>query len=179
MRANVGGLAVALLANCFVPAFAQPQVSVGEPPAAVESQDGWTSDSAGHAHALSETKCPLESDAFKQVRFSGAAEPNIIGTCLYEDAMGTGDAGITVRRYMQGVGDSPDAIANDRLLMEPNPTRGAPLFTVRIDPVMFDDGKRGARMTITKMRGGLLIDCFAVDADFANAGAKIAALCAK
>lgn len=168
MRAQRGALAFALLANCFAGA-----------PASSQSQDGWTTDSNGPAHALSETKCPRESDGFKTVRFSGPAEPNILGTCLYEDAMGTGDAGIRVRRYMAGVGETPEAIANDRMLMEPDPRNGAPLFTVRIAPLTFADGKRGARLTITKIRGGLLIDCYAEDADFGNATAKVAALCGK
>ena len=168
MRATSGALISLILASAFSGALAQ----------SVES-DGWTSDAAGFAHAESQTHCPADSDGFKPATLTRFVEPNILGTCLYEDAMGTGDAGVRVRRYMAGVGESEEAIRNDRMLMEPDPAHGAPLFTVRIVPLTFVDGKRGGRLTITKVRGGLLIDCYAEDADFGNATAKVAALCGK
>lgn len=168
MRIPSAGLALATLLTGFAAALAQP---VESPP------DGWTMDAIGFAHAESLTRCPFESDGFKRVRISGAQAPGVIGTCAYEDAMGTGDAGLRVRRYVPGAGDNAEAIDNDRALMEPDPVQGAPLFTVRIVPFAPGDAKKGARIIITKVRGGLLIDCYAEDADFGGATAKIAAVC--
>ena len=92
---------------------------------------------------------------------------------------GTGDAGVRVRRYAPGQGENSEAAGNDRALMEPRAGRASPLFTVRIEPLEVADGKRGARVVVTKTRNGLLIDCFGEDADFASATAKIAGVCGK
>ena len=176
MHATLGALAAVFLASSFAGAHAQGTESAPAQSAANQSPDGWTKDAGGgFAHVSSETKCPLESDGFKTLLFSGAAEPNIVGICHYADAMDTGDAGIRLRRYLAGVGESPEAIANDRMLIEPG-SNGPPLFTVRIAPLTVN-GKSGARLTITKVRGGLLVDCYAEDVDFNNATAKVAALC--
>lgn len=179
MRAAFGMIA-ALSLGLMAPGFAQtPEDNASPPGAPASGPEGWSFGDGGPAHAASGVRCPAQSDGFKPVALSGPAEPNILGICLYEDSLGTGDAGVRVRRYLPDVGETPEAIANDRLLMEPRPGAAAPLFTVRIEPFTAGDGKRSARVTITKTGNGLLIDCFADDADFGAATAKIAGVCGK
>jgi hypothetical protein len=141
--------------------------------------EGWTAGADGPVHAESGTQCPALSDGFKPVELLASSDPNILGTCAYADNLGTGDAGVRVRRYAPGQGENSEAAGNDRALMEPRAGRASPLFTVRIEPLEVADGKRGARVVVTKTRNGLLIDCFGEDADFASATAKIAGVCGK
>ena len=84
----------------------------------------------GMQHDASNTLCPPQLMGFDDLRFQPAMSANVLGTCIYVDDSGTGDAGVQVRRYVPGVGVSREAIGNDRELMEPDPRRGAPLFTV-------------------------------------------------
>jgi hypothetical protein len=177
MRAASGRIA-ALMLGFLEPGFAQT-LPENSPPAITPGPEGWTFGADGPVHTESGTVCPAESDGFNPVALSGPSEPNILGICYYEDSLGTGDAGVRVRRYLRDVGETPEAIANDRLLMEPRPGEPPPLFTVRIEPFTSGGVKRSARVTITKMVHGLLVDCFAEDADFGAATAKIAGVCGK
>ncbi len=118
----------------------------------------WTMPPEGAMHAASGTRCLAQVSGFSAMQFTGAAEPNILGTCVYVDDTGTGDAGITVRRYLPGVGESWTEIENDRALIEPDPRQGAPLFMARMGPATLRDGKMGGRITITRLRNGYLVD---------------------
>jgi hypothetical protein len=137
----------------------------------------WTMPPDGTLHEASGTKCLAEVKGFDRMEFSGAADP-VLGTCIYIDDTGTGDAGVRVRRYLPGVGGSRTEIENDRTLMEPDPNIGAPLFTVRMGAATTRDGKMGGRLTITKVRNGYLVDCFAEGATLQVASAKMALICA-
>jgi len=139
---------------------------------------GWTVDQGQAIHQASTTKCPAELPGFNALIFTGPAEPNVLGTCTYKDSSGMGDAGIQVRKYMRDVGETRDAIVNDRTLMEPHPGADAPFMMVRIDPITTRDGKNGGRMVITKTRGGLLIDCFGEGESVEKVSAKIGLFCA-
>jgi hypothetical protein len=139
---------------------------------------GWKMDSGAAIHEASTTRCPAELPGFTALIFTGPAEPNILGTCTYKDSAGTGDAGLQVRKYARGVGESRDAINNDRMLMEPRPGAEIPFMMVRMAPITTRDGKSGGRMVITKTRGGLLIDCFGEAESLEKASEKIGLFCA-
>jgi hypothetical protein len=138
---------------------------------------GWKMDGGAALHEGSTTKCPAELPGFHALIFTGPAEPNILGTCTYKDNADGGDIGIQVRRYMRDVGETRDAIVNDRTLMEPRSGANAPFMMVRITPITTRDGKSGGRMVITKTRGGLLIDCFGEAESLEKASAKIGLFC--
>jgi hypothetical protein len=138
---------------------------------------GWKMEGSAALHAASTTKCPAELTGLGALIFTGPVEPNILGTCTYKDNADGGDAGIQVRRYMRNVGESRDAIQNDRMLMEPRAGADVPFMMVRFTPITTRDGKRGGRMVITKTRGGLLIDCFGEGESLEKVSAKIGLFC--
>jgi len=148
--------------------------------AAVEAMTkaGWKMDAGAALHDPSTTKCPAALPGFDALIFTGPVEPNILGTCTYKDGAGGGDTGIQVRRYMRDVGESRDAIRNDRGLMEIRPGASPPFMMVRFEPITTRDGKRGGRVIITKTRGGLLIDCFGEGESLEKASEKIGLFCA-
>jgi hypothetical protein len=137
---------------------------------------GWRMDSGTAVHEASSTKCPADLPGLEALIFTGPLGPNVLGTCTYKDSTGAGDTGIQVRRYIRDVGESRDAIQNDRTLMEP---RGSnpPFMTVRFQQITTRDGKRGGRVIITKTRGGLLIDCFGEGESLEKVSNKIALFC--
>jgi hypothetical protein len=137
---------------------------------------GWRIDSGEAQHEASSTTCPAELPGFEPLIFTGPVEPNVLGTCTYKDSAGGGDTGIQVRRYIRDVGESREAIQNDRSLMEPRGA-GAPFMAVRFQPITTRDGNRGGRVVITKMRGGLLIDCFGEGDSLEKASSKISLFC--
>jgi hypothetical protein len=157
-------------------AFAQSP-SHGSAAADEMAKAGWKMDGGAAFHEASTTKCPAELPGFNALIFTGPAEPNILGTCTYKDSSGMGDAGIQVRKYMRDVGESRDAIINDRTLIEPRPGADVPFMMVRIQPITTRDGKSGGRMVITKTRGGLLIDCFGEGESIEKTSAKIGLFC--
>jgi len=159
-------------------AFAQLP-SNGSAAAEEMAKAGWTTDSGAAIHGASTTKCPAELPGFAALIFTGPVGPNILGTCTYKDSTGSGDAGIQVRKYARDVGESTDAIANDRTLMEPRPGAEVPFMMVRIDQITTRDGKNGGRLVISKTRGGLLIDCFGEGESLEKAGEKVGLFCAK
>jgi hypothetical protein len=165
-------LAGALLCAISASALAQPNNSATNDATA---KAGWKMDGGAALHDASMTACPATLPGLEALTFIGRAEPNIIGTCTYKDGAGGGDAGMQVRRYMRDVGESQDAIQNDRALMEPGPD--APFMMVRFTPIMTRDGKRGGRVVITKTRGGLLIDCFGEAESLEKASEKIGLFC--
>ena len=139
---------------------------------------GWKMATGAALHEASTTKCPADLPGFSALIFTGPVEPNVLGTCTYKDNADSGDAGIQVRRYMRDVGETRDAIINDRTLMETRPGAPAPFMTVRFDPITTRDGKRGGRVVITKTRAGFLIDCFGEAESLEKASAKIGLFCA-
>jgi hypothetical protein len=139
----------------------------------------WTASPEGNRHEASGILCLDDIAGFAPLVFMEGDAANLLGACSYIDHTGTGDAGVRVRRYARGKGETQEAIDNDRALVEPDPARGAPLFTVRMAPATTGDGKRGGRVTITKMRNGYLVDCFAEGATLQVASAKLARVCPK
>ena len=138
---------------------------------------GWKMENGVALHETSTTKCPAELSGLGALILTGPVEPNILGTCTYKDQADSGDAGMQVRRYMRDIGESRDAIVNDRMLMEPRPGAQVPFMMVRFTQITLRDGKSGGRMIITKTRGGLLVDCFGEGESLENATAKIALFC--
>lgn len=139
---------------------------------------GWKMENGAALHESSMTKCPAGLSGLNALIFTGPSEPNILGTCTYKDPTDSGDAGIQVRRYMRDVGESRDAIFNDRTLMEPRRGADVPFMMVRFTEITLRDGKSGGRMVITKTRGGLLIDCFGEGESLEKTSAKIGLFCA-
>jgi hypothetical protein len=147
------------------------------PAAASPNAAGWTMGAYGIQHEASSTVCPPHLSGFDRLTFVSPPGADMLGACVYVDDTGTGDAGMRVRRYLPGVGETREIIDNDHALMEPDPVQGAPLFTVRMAPVTTRDGKMSGRLTITKVRSGYLIDCFAEGISLQIATAKIALIC--
>jgi hypothetical protein len=170
------GLAALLLLTFSGGAFAQSP-SNGSAAAEEMAKAGWSMDGGAAIHQASMTRCPAELPGFSALIFTGPAEPNILGTCTYKDTAGGGDAGIQVRKYVRDVGESRDAITNDRTLMEPGQGADVPFMMVRFAPITTRDGKQGGRMIITKTRGGLLIDCFGEGESLEKTSAKIGLFC--
>jgi hypothetical protein len=167
----------------FVCLFACSGEALGQSPypgsAAAQAMEkaGWKMEGGAALHEMSTTNCPAALPGFDALIFTGPVEPNILGTCTYKDTADSGDAGIQVRRYIRNVGESRDAISNDRMLMEPRAGADIPFMMVRMVPITTRDGKRGGRMVITKTRGGLLIDCFGEGETLEKASAKIGLFC--
>ncbi len=138
---------------------------------------GWKMDGGTALHAGSTTKCPGMLPGFDALILTGPSAPNIVGTCTYKDMANTGDTGIQVRRYMRDVGESRDAIVNDRTLMEPRPGEDVPFMMVRIAEIKTRDGKAGGRMVITKKRGDFLVDCFGEGESMEKTSQKIGLFC--
>lgn len=174
---SLKSLAAVFLLTFSSGAFAQSP-SNGSAAAEEMAKAGWTMVSGAAVHEASTTKCPAELPGFNALIFTGPAGPNILGTCTYKDSAGNGDAGIQVRKYLRGVGESRDAVVNDRTLMEPRPGAEVPFMMVRMAPITTRDGKNGGRMVITKTRGGLLIDCFGEGESLEKVSAKIGLFCA-
>jgi hypothetical protein len=149
-----------------------------EPPPAPSGPtlpDGWSLDGNRTVHEASATRCLHEISGFRPLRLAGPLQPNILGTCRYDDESGWGTAGMQVRRYMRDTGESRLAIENDRALMEPNGQ--SPMMMVRFAPTTNKKGEMGGIVIITKTRNGLLIDCFAEGASLEDASKKIGLFC--
>jgi hypothetical protein len=171
-------LAHAVLAAALV--LGVPGVCLAQSPAESSGQtdpQSWTDMPGGRHHTASGTLCPNRVDGFEPLAFAGADAAALLGTCSYIDADGAGDAGLRVRKYVPGVGESRDAVSNDRMLMEPDPVQGPPMFAVRMSPVTTSNGTRGGILVITKARNGFLVDCFAEGATLDVATEKIARFC--
>ena len=178
MRPAFFAVTVALLLASAELAFAQsePDASLSATPQLL-LPSGWSSTADGIMHDESGTRCVQELAGFQTLRLSGPVEPNILGTCHYDDPSGAGDIGLQVRRYLRDVGESRDAILNDRMLMEPRAGSQVPGFAARLLPLKTRDGQMGGLVIITKVRNGLLIDCFAEGHSLEEASKKIALVC--
>jgi len=169
MRFALVVLAAALLLGSGAAGYAQGS---GDPSVTPPDPTLWTVLPEGNRHVASGTFCPDEVEGFASLAFAFGNIPNLLGTCAYTASAGGGTAGVRVRRYAAGEGESQEAIDNDRSLMEPDNVQGAPLFAVRMTPAA-----TGGRLTITKTRNGYLIDCFAEGPSLEDAAAKVAAVC--
>ena len=153
----------------------------GSNPDSAASQEmtkaGWKMDAGMALHAASMTRCPATIMGFQSLVFTGPTSPNIIGTCTYKDGADGGDVGIQVRRYIRGVGESREAVVNDRVLMEPRPGETPPFMMVRIGEITTRDGKQGGRMVITKKKSDFLVDCFGEGESLEKTSAKIGLFC--
>jgi hypothetical protein len=175
---SLASLAATALFICVQGACAQSAYDNPDSAAAkAMANAGWTMRSGEAFHEASTTKCPAALPGFEALIFTGPVEPNVLGTCTYRHVADGGDTGIQVRRYIRGVGESRDAIQNDRALMEPGRDAAIPFMMVRFTPITTRDGKRGGRVVITKTRGGFLIDCFGEAASLEKASEKIALFC--
>ena len=177
---SLTSLAAMLLLAGIPAALAQSAYdNPGSAAAQAMTKAGWKMDAGVALHAASTTTCPAMLPGFAALIFTGPIEPNILGTCTYKDSADAGDTGIQVRRYMRDVGESRDAIANDRTLMEPRAGENVPFMMVRITEITTRDGKPGGRMVITKARGGFLVDCFGEGANLEKTSEKIGLFCGK
>jgi hypothetical protein len=173
MRLALAVLAAALVSG--VPGAVLAQL----PGASAPSTDPrlWVVDPEATIHAASGAVCLSRIEGFEPLMFMGPQAANLLGTCTYTDAGGAGNAGLRVRQYEPGFGETREIIVNDRALMEPDPAQGPPLFAARMAPVTTANGTKGGLLTITKTRNGYLIDCYAEGAMLADASAKIARFC--
>jgi hypothetical protein len=119
---------------------------------------GWTArDTTLIVHDQSGAKCPAEIAAAKLTKIESKGAPDL-GICYYagdNDREGL----VRVRQYVRGIGETPLAIQNDRMLMVPPP--GAPdiVSTQRVGPGPERRGAPTQQSVITMKKGGLLVDC--------------------
>jgi hypothetical protein len=145
-----------VLLACAAAAHAAPDT----PPA------GWTLGGDGaYTHADTGTACAPAFGDLAFVRLDGPSGPNVLGVCVY--AAGATKAGqIRIRKFIDGVGDTPLAIQNDRALMGliPAPPGQTMEAAFRAGPGPQLDGATSRQTVITKLRNGLLIDCIIQEA---------------
>jgi hypothetical protein len=125
---------------------------------------GWTKSADGsYAHSDSGIVCSAKVNAYTLQRVDGPADPNILGTCVYSG----GDKRIgliRIRKFVDGVGETPLAIQNDRGLMGLVPMSGGPpgakpVEAFRSGPGPIVDGTQLGQFVITSVHKGLLSDC--------------------
>ena len=171
MRMALAVLAAVLVFSGAGRGFAQ---NPGDTPAADPGH--WSMGSEAEVHDGSGAKCPLMVTGFAPLQFQGASSANLLGTCIYASDSGNGDAGLSVRRYVPST-ESKEANEYDRMLMEPKAGEDAPMMAVQMAAVTTRDGTKGGKITITKVRNGYLVDCYAEGANLEAASAKIALIC--
>lgn len=119
-----------------------------------DSPDGWTKNLDGSfKQAESGILCPFQFKQFElqDVRGPSADNPNIIGTCRYQDGNGRSGS-IRIRKYVEGWGSDESLAANDKQLMGAD----APPMLMRAS---VDHKTAAARLTVTTTRRGFLVDC--------------------
>ena len=128
--------------------------------------EGWVLGTDGtYSHGESGVTCAPTIEKFALQKLDGPAEPNILGICEYSDADGRRGE-IRVRRYISGVGETPLAIKNDRVLMGDEGATGLPtgaklMAAARAGPGPQIEGEPTIRNVYTFAQHGLLIDCAA------------------
>lgn len=125
--------------------------------------DGWTSNSdGGYAHHDSGVTCAKTIGTYALTRLDGAAPPGTLGVCVYSGGdVRVGE--IRVRKFVDGQGDTPLAIQNDRGLMGLVPIQGLPpgarpLGAERMGPGPTIDGSSTVQSVLTSAHNGLLVD---------------------
>ena len=95
--------------------------AIAQVPPAAALPDGWTQTNDGSfSQVQSGVVCAKTLGAYNFVRLDAGASANELGTCIYSG----GDVRvgkIRVRRFVDGVGETPLAIQNDRVLMGVEP----------------------------------------------------------
>ncbi|HJW40420.1 MAG TPA: hypothetical protein VJ476_04225 [Rhizomicrobium sp.] len=131
--------------------------------------DGWARAADGtYSHTGSGTNCLSTYGDLTFVRLDGPAAPGTLGVCVY--AAGDTKAGqIRIRKFVDGAGDTPLAVQNDRSLMGLTPMAGAPagsrmVAADRVGPGPAINGAPSRQTVITTLRNGLLVDCIVQDA---------------
>lgn len=117
--------------------------------------DGWSRNMDGtYKQSESGVLCPKSFGGYNFVDMSGPSTetPNILGVCRYSDGQGRTGA-IRIRRFVDGWGDNVSVVDNDKQLMS---GPDAPPMLMRRS---IDRGNGGARLTVTVVKNGLLVDC--------------------
>jgi len=126
--------------------------------------DGWSRATDGTVtHTASGVTCPPAMGAYAFVQLDGPSEPGILGVCQYSGGV-LRIGKIRVRKFIDGVGETPLAITNDRTLMGLIPAQGVPpggklVEAFRGGPGPVIDGTQTAQFVITMRVGNLMIDC--------------------
>ena len=140
---------------------------------------GWsTKEDGAFVHAQSGATCPLTLGGLSRKDLRSAGEPDL-GICFYADDKAH-EGEVRVRQYVRGRGETPLAIRNDQMLMEPSPGSPKIVIGLRSGPGPERNGVRTSQSVLTKARGGLLIDCVEIQPaddqtklDFASACMRI------
>jgi hypothetical protein len=122
---------------------------------------GWTKGADGsYTHTASAMRCPSEIAGYAFQSFSGPVEPNFEGVCTY--AKGDENGLLRVRRYVEGVGETPLAIRNDDGLMHPSQVNGGKIVAAfRAGPGPVVNGTQTHQLVLTFATKGYLVDCIA------------------
>jgi len=139
---------------------------------------GWSAQPDGAlAHGSSGATCPLALSGFNRMTIESKGAPDL-GICTY-----AGDNGreglIRVRQYVRGAGETPLAIQNDQMLMEP-PSGGRQIASaIRSGPGPEKNGSKTQQFVLTIARNGLLIDCIGrwLQSDDSEIGSDFALAC--
>jgi hypothetical protein len=160
MRANICVLAGLV-------GLASPATADNTPSAASIPPDGWALNNDGsYLHAQSGVICAKIVGTYNFVRFGEPSDPNILGTCVYSGGdVRVGE--IRVRKFVDGMGETPLAIQNDRVLMGVAPMANAPpgakvLSAHRVGPGPEINGEETTQVVLTSARSGLLVDCISL-----------------
>jgi len=127
---------------------------------------GWVLNADGsYLHSQSGLICTKTVGSYNFVRLDGASDPNILGVCVYSGGdVRVGE--IRIRKFVDGVGDTPLAIQSDRVLMGKAAGDAPPGYTAkfaeRMGPGPEMDGQRTSQSVITFLRGGFLVDCISL-----------------
>ena len=164
-----GAILLALLLGLSLPAFAADPAPL---------PDGWSrGDDGTYTHDKSGVVCPPAKGPYTFVRLDGPSDPGILGVCNYSG--GPARIGkIRVRSFIDGVGETPLAIQNDRGLMGMIPVQGVPaggrpVAAYRGGPGPVIDGVQTTQFVLTSVSNGLMVDCItqsgvdAAERDFA------------
>jgi hypothetical protein len=110
-------------AFCFMTSIAWAN---GTAPVVTPPPDGWIAQADGsYAHPQSGVVCAKAIGTYNFVRLDGPSDAGILGVCIYSGGdVRVGE--IRVRKFIDGVGDTPLAVRNDRGLMGLVPLEGAP-----------------------------------------------------
>ena len=118
---------------------------------------GWAAREDGAlVHQASGATCPAELGGLKRTQLDAKGAPDL-GICGYS---GDGDHEglIRVREYVPGAGETPLAIQNDKMLMEP-PLGSRNVSGIRAGPGPDKNGVPTQQFVVTVTHNKLLIDC--------------------
>ena len=124
---------------------------------------GWSRAADGtYTHVESGVVCPVDVKGYSLRQVEGPSDPGFLGICSYQNADGVAGL-IRIRRYIEGVGETPLAIQNDYGLMHPDVQTGNGIGKMvdafRGGPGPVVDGVQTRQMVTTTVVRGLLVDC--------------------